>query len=124
MTCDDPNWPVRYQRVTRAGKRARLAEEVAWALKDAQAEVDATTGLLAKAEKEIKACHSALDRAGVPQQLPPLKTSLAPAPYRTLYLSAERDRYRAALESLRDEFALTPGPLLIVVTALDGEGKR
>ena len=47
-TFDDPNWPERFRRPTLAAKRAKLAEEIGWALKDQQAEIDALKGLLGK----------------------------------------------------------------------------
>ena len=47
-TCDDPNWPERFRRPTPAAKRAKLVEEIGWALKDQQAEIDSLKGLLMK----------------------------------------------------------------------------
>ena len=50
-TCDDPNWPERFRRPTLAAKRAKLVEEIGWALKDQQAEIDSLKGLLMKSMK-------------------------------------------------------------------------
>ena len=58
----DPNWPSRYSHPTRAAKRANLAEKVAWALKDAQAEIDSLTVLLGQAQKDRDEFASAEDR--------------------------------------------------------------
>lgn len=58
----DPNWPSRYSHPTRAAKRANLAEKVAWALKDAQAEIDSLTVLLGQAQKDRDEFARAEDR--------------------------------------------------------------
>lgn len=60
MTHDDYNWPSRFTHPTPAGRRARLAEEVAWSLKDAQAEIDSLAGLLETVTAERDALLAAL----------------------------------------------------------------
>ena len=61
-TCDDPNWPERFRRPTLAAKRAKLVEEIGWALKDQQAEIDSLKALLTKSMARTAEVREAAER--------------------------------------------------------------
>src|SRR5574340_158295 len=48
VTAPDENWPASMRKTTPAVKRARLAEQIGWAMKDAEEEIATLTALLAK----------------------------------------------------------------------------
>lgn len=94
----DPNWPSRYSHPTRAAKRANLAEKVAWALKDAQAEIDSLTVLLGQAQKDRDEFARAEDRERTRAEC--ALVALAAA-------EARADRLAEAAKKLRDKMQAT-----------------